>query len=84
MFFFFILVGKTAWEQLIGLYPYLVDCTTTSSAEVSRSLREALLQYCDLLQPPLSAINTGTGTSAGAGGTATSSTTGINGLSSHC
>lgn len=53
-------VGTTAWEQLIGLYPYLVECTTTSSAEVSRSLREALLQYCDLLRPPLSA----TGTSA--------------------
>ncbi|XP_055685383.1 protein MON2 homolog [Lutzomyia longipalpis] len=45
-------VGKTAWEQLIELYPYLVDCTTTSSAEVSRSLREALLQYSDLLQIP--------------------------------
>lgn len=44
-------VGKTAWGQLIELYPYLVDCTTTSSVEVSRSLREALLQYCDLLQP---------------------------------
>lgn len=44
-------VGKTAWNQLIELYPYLVDCTTTSSVEVSRSLREALLQYCDLLQP---------------------------------
>ncbi|XP_050085365.1 protein MON2 homolog [Anopheles aquasalis] len=47
-------VGTTAWEQLINLYPYLVDCTTTSSAEVSRSLREALLQYCDLLRPPCS------------------------------
>ncbi|KAL7044610.1 hypothetical protein ACKWTF_002001 [Chironomus riparius] len=49
-------VGKTAWEQLIGLYPYLVDCTTTSSQEVSRSLREALLQYCDLLNPPPNSI----------------------------
>lgn len=49
-------VGKTAWEQLIRLYPYLVDCTTTSSAEVSRSLREALLQFCDLLQPPSNSI----------------------------
>ena len=50
------IVGKTAWEQLIGLYPYLVDCTTTSSQEVSRSLREALLQYCDLLNPPPNSI----------------------------
>lgn len=46
------LVNKPAWDQLIGLYPYLVDCTTTTSPEVSRSLREALLQYTDLLQPP--------------------------------
>ena len=53
---FFCPVGKVAWEQLIRLYPYLVDCTTTSSAEVSRSLREALLQYCDLLQPPANSI----------------------------
>lgn len=52
-------VGTTAWEQLIGLYPYLVECTTTSSAEVSRSLREALLQYCDLLRPPASALALG-------------------------
>lgn len=46
------LVGRTAWEQLIGLYQYLVDCTTTNSPEVSRSLREALMQYSDLLLPP--------------------------------
>ncbi|XP_065358629.1 protein MON2 homolog [Calliphora vicina] len=45
-------VNKPAWDQLIGLYPYLVDCTTTTSPEVSRSLREALLQYTDLLQAP--------------------------------
>ncbi|XP_037907326.1 protein MON2 homolog isoform X2 [Hermetia illucens] len=50
-------VNKTAWEQLIGLYPYLVDCTTTTSAEVSRSLREALLQYTELLQAPSNASN---------------------------
>ncbi|KAF2885713.1 hypothetical protein ILUMI_20486 [Ignelater luminosus] len=50
-------VGKednTAWEQLIALYPYLVECTTTTSTQVSRPLREALLQFCDLLQPPYS------------------------------
>ncbi|XP_061394820.1 protein MON2 homolog [Musca vetustissima] len=45
-------VNKPAWDQLIGLYPYLVDCTTTTSPEVSRSLREALLQYTDLLHAP--------------------------------
>lgn len=45
-------VDKVAWEQLIGLFPLLVDCTTTTSLEVSRSLREALSQYGDLLRPP--------------------------------
>lgn len=50
----FLTVNKPAWDQLIGLYPYLVDCTTTTSPEVSRSLREALLQYTDLLQAPRS------------------------------
>lgn len=45
-------VDRLSWEQLIGLYPHLVNCTTTASAQVSRSLREALLQYRDLLQPP--------------------------------
>lgn len=44
---------STAWEHLIKLYPYLVECTTTSSTQVSRPLREALLQFCDLLQPPI-------------------------------
>ncbi|XP_050313877.1 protein MON2 homolog isoform X2 [Anthonomus grandis grandis] len=43
-----------AWEQLITLYPYLVECTTTTSIQVARPLKEALLQFCDLLQPPLS------------------------------
>uniref|UniRef100_A0A336JYA7 Protein MON2 homolog n=1 Tax=Culicoides sonorensis TaxID=179676 RepID=A0A336JYA7_CULSO len=45
-------VGLTAWNQLIAIYPYLVDCTTTSSAEVSRSLKEALKGFSDLIQAP--------------------------------
>lgn len=49
---FHISVDKVAWEQLIGLFPLLVDCTTTTSIEVSRSLREALSQYGDLLRAP--------------------------------
>lgn len=53
----FVSVGRTAWEQLIGLYQYLVDCTTTTSPEVSRSLREALMQYTDLLLPPSNSTN---------------------------
>lgn len=49
---FLLTVGATAWKQLISLYPYLVDCTTTSSNEVSRSLKEALKGFADLIQPP--------------------------------
>ncbi|XP_075218459.1 mon2 homolog, regulator of endosome-to-Golgi trafficking isoform X2 [Lycorma delicatula] len=48
-------VNSTVWDQLISLYPYLVDCTATTSAQVSESLREALIQYYDLLKPPTSA-----------------------------
>ncbi|XP_063218937.1 protein MON2 homolog [Bacillus rossius redtenbacheri] len=50
-------VSTATWEQLIGLYPYLVDCTTIASPQVSRSLQEALLQYYDLLQPPAKQSN---------------------------
>lgn len=53
-FKFYFLVERSVWEQLIGLYPCLVECTiATASGQVSRSLREALLQYHDLLKPPL-------------------------------
>lgn len=46
-------VERSVWEQLIGLYPCLVECTVaTASNQVSRSLREALMQYHDLLRPP--------------------------------
>lgn len=46
-------VERSVWEQLIGLYPCLVECTVaTASGPVSRSLREALMQYHDLLRPP--------------------------------
>lgn len=54
----FLLVDRSSWEQLIGLYPHLVDCTTTASVQVTRSLREALLQYTDLLQPPIDSSQT--------------------------
>ncbi|XP_055376967.1 protein MON2 homolog [Condylostylus longicornis] len=45
-------VNKTAWNQIIALYPFLVDCTVTTSQEVSRALRETLLQYAELLHTP--------------------------------
>nr|XP_034192055.1 protein MON2 homolog isoform X1 [Osmia lignaria] len=55
-------VERSVWEQLIGLYPCLVECTiATASGQVSRSLREALLQYHDLLKPPLHSSTTSNG-----------------------
>ncbi|XP_048511057.1 protein MON2 homolog [Athalia rosae] len=55
-------VDRSVWEQLIGLYPYLVECTVaTASGQVSRSLREALLQYHDLLRSPTSNLPTTNG-----------------------
>ncbi|KAK2589193.1 hypothetical protein KPH14_002005 [Odynerus spinipes] len=55
-------VDRSVWEQLIGLYPCLVECTIASaSGQVTRSLREALLQYHDLLKPPVNNAPTSTG-----------------------
>ncbi|GFU23215.1 protein MON2 homolog [Nephila pilipes] len=50
-------VEWTVWEQLISLYPSLVDCTTSTSAQVCCSLREALHEYADLLEPPKNVLN---------------------------
>lgn len=59
---YYISVDRSVWEQLIGLYPCLVECTIASaSGQVTRSLREALLQYHDLLKPPLNNTPTSTG-----------------------
>ncbi|KAG5311481.1 MON2 protein, partial [Acromyrmex insinuator] len=55
-------VERSVWEQLIGLYPCLVECTiATTSGQVSRSLREALLQYHDLLRAPIHSTPTPNG-----------------------
>lgn len=45
-------VEEGVWEQLIALYPHLVDCSTSNCAQVSKSLREVLHEYNDLLCPP--------------------------------
>ncbi|XP_022686091.1 protein MON2 homolog isoform X2 [Varroa jacobsoni] len=45
-------VDPSVWKQLIALYPSLVKCTTSSSPQVCRSLRESLHEYADLLSPP--------------------------------
>ena len=51
---FALTVSQVSWEQLIGLYPHLVELTASDSAHIGRSLRDALRQYSDLLRPPAS------------------------------
>ena len=46
-------VDKKTWQQVIALYPYLVQCTETTSPQISASVKDALLEYHDLLQPNL-------------------------------
>ncbi|CAG2120387.1 unnamed protein product [Medioppia subpectinata] len=45
-------VEPHVWDLLIRLYPPIVDCTTSNSIQVNRSLREVLHQYSDLLSAP--------------------------------
>lgn len=45
-------VDPSTWEQVINLYPCLVDCSTCSSSQVCNSLKKALYEYQDLLVPP--------------------------------
>ena len=44
-------VDKKTWQQVIALYPYLVQCTGSNSPQVNSSVKEALLEYQDLLKP---------------------------------
>ena len=44
-------VDRKTWQQVIALYPYLVKCTETNSAQVSSSVKDALMEYHELLQP---------------------------------
>jgi hypothetical protein len=44
-------VDKKTWQQVISLYPYLVQCTETTSMQVSSSVKDALMEYWSLLQP---------------------------------
>jgi hypothetical protein len=44
-------VSKKTWNQIIGLYPYLVQFTETNSPQISKAVKAALLEYHDLLQP---------------------------------
>ncbi|GAB6021011.1 hypothetical protein CHUAL_003649 [Chamberlinius hualienensis] len=45
-------VSAEVWQQLIGIYPSLVACITSTSPTVTRALREALGEYHELLKVP--------------------------------
>uniref|UniRef100_A0A2C9JD77 Mon2 C-terminal domain-containing protein n=1 Tax=Biomphalaria glabrata TaxID=6526 RepID=A0A2C9JD77_BIOGL len=48
-------VEPNVWSKVIKLYPALVECTTSPSPHVSKSLRDVLHEFCDLLAPPSAA-----------------------------
>jgi len=52
-------VDERIWEQVVELYPRLVECSVCNSTPVRRALREALQEYADLIKPPIhtSAMN---------------------------
>ncbi|KAL8578559.1 hypothetical protein ACOMHN_015015 [Nucella lapillus] len=52
-------VESRVWQQVIVLYPALVECTTSSSPPVTRALKDALHEYRDLLTPPSPLIQNG-------------------------
>ena len=59
LFIVCVAVDGRIWEQVIELYPRLVECSVCNSTQVRRALREALQEYADLLKPPThaSAVN---------------------------
>ena len=42
-------VDPGVWQQVVKLYPALVQCVTCSSVEVRTALKEALAQFSDLI-----------------------------------
>lgn len=49
-------VENHVWQQLIELYPLIVDCTMSNSAQMNVSIREVLHQYAYLLQCPINSL----------------------------
>ena len=41
------------WGSVTQLYPALVQCVTCKSPEIRLTLRDALSQFSDLLQPSI-------------------------------
>jgi hypothetical protein len=44
-------VNKKTWNQIIGLFPFLVQFTETNSPQIGTAVKDALLEYHALLQP---------------------------------
>ena len=40
------------WEEVIAIYPTLLDCVTCNSADVRYALKDALKEFSDLLAVP--------------------------------
>ncbi|KAJ8311179.1 hypothetical protein KUTeg_011269 [Tegillarca granosa] len=53
-------IESGVWQQIINLYPFLVDCTTSPSPNVCKALKDTLREYKDLLAPPGSSAINGT------------------------
>lgn len=49
-------VENHVWQQLIELYPLIVDCTMSNSAQMNVSIREVLHQYAYLLKCPINSF----------------------------
>ena len=47
-------VDQKTWQQVISLYPLLVQCTGTNSPQINASVKEALYEYHDMLTAPKS------------------------------
>lgn len=61
-------VDAKTWQQVIALYPYLVQCTGSNAAQVNSSVKDALLEYQDLLRPLEAGGRVGAGVGAGVAG----------------
>jgi len=46
------ILDATQWSEVIGLYPVILECVTCTSHDVRIALKEALLEFQDLLAPP--------------------------------
>ena len=54
---FIFTVDETMWQEVIGMYPALLDCVTCNSNEVRYALKDALIEFRDLLSVPHNTVN---------------------------